>query len=217
MGERPTVVLLHGLARSHRSLARLRRSLEAAGYPTWSRSYPSRRQGVEQLASEIGEQIREELGNRPLFAVTHSMGGIIVRQLARALPWRGSVLIAPPNRGSAVARLMRDAKIFQWFYGPAGQQLGAEPSEIERWPAPPRPCGVIAGTQSFSLRNPTSWLTRATGVLDGPSDGTVAVSETQLDEDALDGFVTLDANHTFIANHPQTARLVVRFVSSGRF
>ena len=46
----PTVVLLHGLARSARSMAGLARHLRRAGYETWSRSYPSRRVGIADAA-----------------------------------------------------------------------------------------------------------------------------------------------------------------------
>ncbi len=35
------------------------------------------------------------------------------------------------------------------------------------WPDPPQPCGIIAGTQSLSLANPTSWLTSVFRMIPG--------------------------------------------------
>lgn len=42
-----------------------------------------------------------------------------------------------------------------------------EIAEGDAWPAPPQPCGVIAGTRALALANPTSWLTHSCGLLDG--------------------------------------------------
>jgi pimeloyl-ACP methyl ester carboxylesterase len=211
--DRPTVVLLHGLARTDRSMARLRRRLEAAGHPTWARSYPSRRMPVPELAQLLGAWIRADLGDRPVVGVTHSLGGVVVRHMAELLPWRGVVMLAPPNAGSRVAARLRDHPWFRWFYGPAGQELGA----AARWPAPPAPFAVIAGTRSLAASNPTSWMTRALGLFpaDQASDGTIAVSETRLP--GMADFATVDATHTWIMDDPRTVALVLAFLASGNF
>lgn len=210
---KPTVVFLHGLARSHRSLAALQRKVERAGHPTWARSYPSRRLEIAGLADWLAERIREDLGDRPLFAVTHSLGGIVVRHLADRLAWRGAVMLAPPNQGSRVADALRDNPVFRWYLGPAGQQVGRP----EGWPAPPSPFGVIAGTTSLSPAAPPGWLTRALRLLppDEPSDGTVAVAETRLD--GMADFACVAASHAWIMDHPRVAELVLGFLEEGRF
>src|SRR5690606_35287038 len=79
--ERPAVVLLHGLGRTHRSMGGLRRHLERLGYPTWARTYRSRRGSIEELAAEVAGWTRRDLGSRPLVGVTHSMGGILIRYM----------------------------------------------------------------------------------------------------------------------------------------
>ena len=213
MKRRPTVVLLHGLARTHRSMDGLRRHLEAAGYSTWARSYPSRHLPIVDLATLLAQQIRDELPEEPLLAVTHSLGGILVRHMAALLPWRRVVMVAPPNRGSRVAQLFRDQPLFRWFYGPAGQEV-ADP---DGWPAPPEPFAVIAGTRAFSPTNPTSWVTHPFKLLAeaGPSDGTVTVEETRLS--GMADFATIDASHTLILRHPQVRAWIVQFLERGRF
>ena len=207
-----TVVLLHGLARTDRSMGRLRRRLESAGHATWARSYPSLRLPVAALAAEIAGWIRADLGDRPVVGVTHSLGGIIARHMRDLLPWQGLVMIAPPNAGSQVAARLRHRPLYRWFYGPAGQDV----ADATAWPPPPAPFAVIAGTRSLAAVNPTSWMTRALDVFAGAAnDGTVAVAETQLP--GMADFATVDATHTSIMNHHQTVELVLSFLSSGQF
>lgn len=215
----PRVVLLHGLARTHRSMAGLGRHLTREGFSVWAETYPSRRQPLSELAQGLARDIERDLGpfdggaRGPLFAVTHSLGGILVRHLATALPWAGVVMLAPPNQGSELARRLAAQPAFKWFYGPAGQQV----VDASSWPPPPTPFGIIAGTRAVSVTNPTSLAARGLGLLpaDAPSDGTVLLDETRLPGAA--DFRTVDANHTWIMNHPDVRRWVVSFVRTGAF
>jgi hypothetical protein len=212
MTPRPTVVLLHGLGRSRLSLAGLRTHLERAGFPTWARSYASRHQGIAESARELTERIVADLGDRELCAVTHSLGGILIRHMHDArLTWRRIVMLAPPNQGSQVASALRDHPLFRWFYGPAGQEL----SDTRTWPAPPAPFAVIAGTRGAALSNPSVWITRPGAIFDEPHDGTVAVAETRLE--GMADFATVEATHTWIMNHPGARAKIVEFLEGGRF
>src|SRR5262249_23524561 len=105
--DRPVVVLLHGLARTPWSVQGMPRHPGRAGLATWSRSYPSRRLPIDQLADWIAEHARRDLGEREVLAVTHSLGGIVLRYLARRLRVARAVLVAPPNQGSRVAQALR--------------------------------------------------------------------------------------------------------------
>lgn len=206
-----TVVLLHGLARRAGSLRGLGRALEAAGFETWARSYPSTRMSIAAAAAALTEQIVAELGDRPLVAVTHSLGGVLVRHMHDPrLRWQRIAMLAPPNQGSRLAADLAARKLFGWFYGPAGREL-ADPGA---WPAPPAPFAVIAGTRARSPGNPTSWIS-ARSFGDRASDGTVAVEETRLD--GMAGFATVDATHTWIMRHPQAQARVLEFLRDGRF
>lgn len=210
---RPTVVLLHGLGRTHRSMAGLRQHIERLGYPTWAQSYPSRRAKIQDLAGEMAARIRADLGARPLVGVTHSMGGILVRYMSDLLPWRGVVMLAPPNRGSLVAAELARRRLYRWYLGPAGRDL----AEGDGFPAPPRPFAVIAGTRGASLGNLPSWFIAGMRFLPrgAAHDGTVLVSETQLE--GMVGFAEVDASHTFLMDHPEARALVARFLAQSRF
>lgn len=210
MSERPTIVLLHGLARTHRSLAGLGRFLRANGYATWSQTYPSRRLSVPELADTLAARIQTELPDRPLVAVTHSLGGILVRHMATRLPWEGVVMLAPPNSGSRLAASLEANPLFRWYFGPAARDV----ARAENWPAPPTPCAVIAGTRGPSVGNPPSWLSVSLGLMprDEPHDGTVTVAETR--HEAMSAFATVPASHTWIMNHPETRRLVLQYLEA---
>lgn len=209
---KPLVILLHGIARGQGSMAGLSKHLRSRGFDTWSTTYPSRQHSIAYLARALTEQIVEAAGNRPLHAVTHSMGGIIVRHLRDPrLHWERIVMLAPPNRGSQLAAGLVHNPLFQFFYGPAGLEL----ADAAAWPAPPVPPAIIAGTRSLALTNVTSWTLGRRFPIGVKNDGTVAVDETKLD--AMAAFCEVDATHTWIMNSEHVRHLVVTYLSEGCF
>lgn len=209
---KPLVVMLHGLARGHGSMAKLGGALRKHGFETWSRTYPSRRHSISYLAGEITEWIVEHAGDRPVSAVTHSMGGVIVRHLHDPrIRWERIVMLAPPNRGSQLAAALVANPVFRWYYGPAGAELANGSS----WPAPPAPFAVIAGTRSLAFTNLTSWTVGRRFSAATKNDGTVAVDETKLD--GMGAFAEVDATHTWIMNDPRVQALVVAYLREGTF
>lgn len=205
-----TVIFLHGLGRSKRSLNRLRRAVAAAGFDTWACTYPSTRLELPAIADWLVEHVTAEVEG-PLMVVTHSMGGVVIRHVGDRLPIERIVMLAPPNGGSAVARGMANWSIFKRLYGPAGQGVGAG-----GWPDPAAPTGIIAGTGGVSWTNPPSWVIRLFKLLPAePHDGTVTVAETR--GCAHVDFATVATGHSWLMNHPRTRALVIRFLSEGRF
>jgi triacylglycerol lipase len=209
---KPLVVLLHGLARGRGSMEKLGVYLRTHGFETWSHTYPSRQHSIAYLADSITELLVEHAGERPLCAVTHSMGGVIVRHLHDPrLHWERIVMLAPPNQGSRIAASLVRNPIFRWFYGPAAHEL----ADASAWPEPPAPFAVIAGTRSRSLINPTSWTVGRRFAPGVRNDGTVAVDETRLP--TMRAFAEVDATHTWIMNAPHARTLAVRFLRDGTF
>lgn len=209
---KPLVVLLHGLARGHGSMSRLGTFLRAEGFDTVARTYPSRRHSINYLAGEVSEWIIERAQGRPVHAVTHSMGGVIVRHLHDPrIQWERIVMLAPPNRGSRLAAGLMRNPVFRWFYGPAGVEL----ADGSQWPAPPAPFCVIAGTRARAFTNVTSWTLGRRFSPETANDGTVAVDETKLD--GMSAFAEVDATHTWIMNDPRAQRLIAAYLRDGCF
>lgn len=193
------VVLLHGLGRTQLSMMLLEHSLEKAGYTVWNEGYASRSATVEVLSSVVGEAIEACRAHRPakIHFVTHSLGGILVRQYFRdhAVAEAGRVvMLAPPNRGSAIVDANRERWWFRWFTGPAGQQLG---------------------TAADSLPNTLPPLPLEVGIIAGRFDAKVPVERTTLPE--MKQQLVVDSAHTFIMNSPEVIRQVKAFLKDGAF
>lgn len=211
---RPPVVLLHGLARTGRSLRVMAQALAAAGFAPAIISYPSTRHPLPVLALDfILPAIRAKFGTgrQPLNFVTHSLGGIIVRYLAATvpeLPIGRVVMLAPPNRGSEVVDRLGDYGLFQWINGPAGRNLGTGPESLpNRLGPPPFALGVITGDRSI---NPLLSL-----LIPGPNDGKVAVARARLE--GMDDFLLLHATHPLIMRNRQAIAQTIHFLHHGTF
>ena len=210
------VVFLHGLARTSASMEKAATAFENSGYTVANVSYPSRKFPIEELAPLAIEAGLEKCpANAVVHFVTHSLGGILVRYYLEhnEISNLGRVLmLAPPNRGSRVAKAVRSQPMFQWYFGPAGQEL----PDPAGWPAPPPPFAVIAGTCNASAFAPPGLLARAAGVMppDEPSDGIVTVAETRLE--GMHDFATVNASHTWIMNHPEARAMVLAYLADGR-
>lgn len=214
------IVLLHGLARTHLSMRKLEAYLKEQGYTVLNLHYPSRKYPLEELARSLESELAELPDSlEELFLVTHSLGALVGRLVMAqnpSLPWSRAVFLAPPSGGSKVARTIESHPVFgslyRLFYGPAGMEVMQTELEL---PVPLCSFGVIAGTVGKSLSNPTSWLSRHQILAEEESDGTLSVQETRLE--GMDDFVSVEADHTTIMNHPPTFPLVLRFLQTGSF
>ncbi|MBV5318674.1 MAG: alpha/beta fold hydrolase [Desulfobulbaceae bacterium] len=206
-------VLLHGLARTRRSMRPLAVYLERQGYTVVNVSYPSRRYPAETLARLALPPAVAELrrgGIESIHFVTHSMGGILLRSYLASenLPELSRVvMLSPPNQGSEVVDHLGRYFWFRWFFGPAGCQLGTAESDLPLRLGPmPCPVGIIIGTL------PALGLSR---FFPGPNDGKVSVARAQLA--GMTDFLTLPYGHAFIMRHRPVLAQVAFFLENGRF
>ncbi len=206
------VLLVHGILRSTGTFFALERALIGAGFDAVAISYPSGRSTIEEHAEGLARLLNRQEGSETVSFVTHSMGGLVVRHLlARDGAWKRRikvhrvVMIAPPNRGSAIARLLEDVPAYRLITGAAGQQL--TPEEVATIPILDYPFAIIAGGKSDdSGFNP---------LLPGDDDGTVRLAETRL-EGAKD-FLVVSEIHALISNHQNTIRATINFLKHGKF
>jgi hypothetical protein len=212
--ENEYVVLLHGLGRTTSSMRKLEKLLLSRGYETINFGYPSRREPIERIAGvhipAALAQCRRVSASKIHF-VTHSLGGIILRQYlqANSLP-EGSriVMLAPPNRGSEAVDYLKKFFFFRWLTGPAGQQMGTDPESLPNSLKPiGADIGIISGNRSL---NPFF-----SALIPGPDDGRVSVERAKLEEMA--DFLVVPSSHTFIMKNPTVIKQVLHFLEHGTF
>lgn len=209
------VVLLHGLMRSSTSMNKMQRELDEAGFVTANIEYASRDHAIEELADiAVPDGLaacREHEDIERIHFVTHSLGGILVRQYLseNEIPELGRVvMLGPPNQGSLAADEMADVPGYDWLNGPAGKQLGKGEDSVPLQLGPADfELGVIAGNRTIDP------LTSA--VLPDPDDGRVSVEDTKLE--GMTDFVVVDHSHAFMMRMQQPIDLTIAFLRDGSF
>ncbi len=209
------VILLHGMGRTHRSMATMATHLVGNGYRVVNLDYPSTKSSIETLSqgivAETIQRCKTEHPSAPIHIVTHSLGGILVRhylQTHRLPPESRVVMLSPPNQGSEIADLLKDNFLYRWIMGPAGQQLGTGKDGVFHRLGPVDvPVGIITGDSTlepwFSSRVP------------GPDDGKVSVAAARLAE--MTDFLVVHKSHGFIMNDPEVIAQTTHFLKHGVF
>ena len=128
-------MIVHGIARTYRSMRSLAKFLKTRGYSVLNVDYPSTRTSLESLVEYINKQVADfnHDPQRKIHFVGYSLGGLLARGvISRHRPSNLSrvVQLAPPNQGSEVVDFWKNNFLFQWIFGPAGQDLGAEGKEF---------------------------------------------------------------------------------------
>lgn len=208
------VILLHGLARSDRSMVQMAEALEEEGYAVLNVDYPSREAEIESLAEMvIGQALTNDrvMAADKIHFVTHSMGGILVRQFleTNVIDRLGRVvMLGPPNRGSEVVDQLGDYELFAAINGPAGRQLGTDSNSVPNRLGPVRfELGVIAGDRSIN------WIN--SGMIAGPDDGKVSVASTKVE--GMKEHLVLPVTHPYLMKNARVIEETLCFLSSGRF
>ncbi len=209
------VVLLHGLARTSMSLNKMQDALEEDGYRTANVDYPSREHEIAELASIAVEDglatCRADEDVEKIHFVTHSLGGILVRQYlsTESIDELGRVvMLGPPNQGSVAADDLDGVPGFDWINGPAGHQLGKSEASVPLALGPVDfELGVIAGNRTIDP------ITSA--VLEDPDDGRVSVEDTKVE--GMDDFVIVPHSHAFMMRMRGPIELTKNFLRTGSF
>lgn len=184
------------------------------GYRVWSKSYPSTKNTIEQLSNDTITKALNycQIGsNKRVHFVTHSLGGILLRVYLqdRTITNMGNiVMLSPPNHGSEVVDALKDNVLFQFFLGPAGQQLGTGEGSIPRTLKPIEGViGIITGDRSYE-----PWFSTT---LPGPDDGKVSTRSAKLGE--MHDYLVVQSGHTYIMDDEAVIRQVRHFLLHSQF
>ena len=200
-----SVVLLHGMGRSRASMWLLEKRLHDGGYATFNFPYAATTETLDELSDRLHAFLREKVKTERYHLVTHSLGGIIVRNAFKKeyRPGLGRiVMLAPPNKPAYLAQKLKDVAPYRWLNGDSGQKLSSE-EFYKTLPVPSVEFGVVAGNRGNGL------------VFDEPNDGIVTVESTRMPE--MKDFILLHHTHTFMMNSRDTADHCIRFLRTGRF
>ncbi len=202
-------VMVHGLIRRGRNMHWLGRRVNRAGYAVYLYDYATttktiREHGLDFLA--FIESVAADHPGKKINFVTHSMGGIITREVLGHIN-RGTagrlnaddigrvVMLAPPNHGSDAAKLALKLLPFsrRWIK-PLGELSSSPEAYIHQVPVPEKfDIGIIAGRFDNKVAG------RYT-ILYGMRDHTV-----------------INSTHSTIMYMRRAARLSVHYLRSGCF
>lgn len=217
--EQDCVILLHGLGRTSTSMKKIEEAFTAGGYTVWNQGYPSRSKPIEDMAGAILDPAMafcRELGASKIHFITHSLGGIVVRQYLqehRSQKYSAHeigriVMLSPPNSGSEVVDELKGLVLFRWVTGPAGQQLGTGKESLPNTLAPiEAEIGIITGSKSS---NP--WFS---SLIPGEDDGKVSVESAKLEQ--MKDFLVLPYGHTTIMKKAPVIAQAQHFLRHGYF
>lgn len=208
------VVLLHGLCRSPASMAKIESALVASGYIVANVGYDSRAHSIRDLSDQtVGDAMASARLREcaTIHFVTHSMGGILVRDYFSRHPAERLgrvVMLAPPNRGSEVVDRIGGWFLFRKINGPAGSELGTDRQSTPNRLGPVGfECGVIAGDRSINWINST--------MIPGRDDGKVSVDRTRVD--GMSDHMVVHTTHPFIMKNSTAIASTLRFIQTGQF
>jgi len=214
LDEQECVVLVHGLWRSGFAMRSIASDLEGHGYQTVSVDYPSTQEEIPELVQGYLLKSYEECaqtGAQKIHLVSHSMGGILVRQFLQnhTLPLGSKVvMLSPPNQGSELSEKFGESWWYQWVVGPAGVSLSTKHEGIiSKLREVDEPVGIIAAYRDWSLW-PNTWLPQ-------PNDGTVSVESMKLAE--MDDFILVNSGHALMRFNDEVQRQIRQFLAVGEF
>ena len=205
------VVMVHGITRSGDSYAKMKPVFAAQGLEVAAITYPSTRAYIQDHACQLEQLLYRRPDVVKVSFVTHSMGGLIVRELlGLENKWRADtalgrvVMIAPPNQGSMVAEYVKLRTLYQLIYGKSGQEL--VPDIAQALPVPSCELAIIAGGKSDGQGyNP---------LLEGDDDGVVTVAEAKLF--GCDDFIVLPGLHSSMCNQPAVISAALNYIQNGK-
>ena len=206
------VILLHGLARTAKSMNKLAAALKQNNYFVVNQGYPSRKYPIEKLAHIALPKALAKCEPHPvLHVVTHSMGAILLRYYLKGQAidtLQRVVMLGPPNQGSQVVDKLCNVPGFRLLNGPAGLQLGTQTNSIPKQLGPAvGEVGIIAGSRSIN------WV--LSQYLPNPDDGKVSVENTKLV--GMKDHLVLKVSHPFLMSNQQAIAQVSYFLQHGKF
>ena len=164
--------------------------LHDRGFETLNLPYSSFRQSMDEIVDHVARETGSS--SKRTHFVTHSMGGIVLRYLAKRYPelvTGNVVMLAPPNQGSEIIDWLEDSPLGRFSLGPGGMSLSTHrlPREVPSFDGS-HDVSVIMGRRNR--------LPIFDSLLVGENDGIVTVEGGRVE--GVKRLEVVDAEHTFI-------------------
>jgi pimeloyl-ACP methyl ester carboxylesterase len=200
------IVLVHGLWNRGWSMTAMAKRLRARGHQVIVFSYPTRGDDMDGHADDLYSLLTKTKADA-LHLVGHSMGGLVIlNMLSRYddLPPGRVVLMGSPVKGSGAVKRLEKLPGQKFLFGKVRDNLL---QGIQHTPQG-RETGVICGTRALGFG-------QISGRPDEPNDGSVTVSETQLD--GLTDSIELPVAHSEMLVSTEVVEQVEQFLLYGMF
>lgn len=187
-------------------------ALTVAGHQVINLGYPSREHAIETLAvMAIEPALAACKDSTEISFVTHSLGGILVRQYLadkKIANLKYVVMLGPPNQGSEVVDKLKGLPGFYMLNGDAGMQLGTDQLSVPNRLGPANfDVGIIAGRQSIN------WILSM--LIPGNDDGKVSIARTKLE--GMNDHIELATTHPFMMKNEEAISQVIYYLANGNF
>jgi len=200
------IVLVHGLWNRGWSMTAMAKRLRSRDHQVLVFSYPTRGDDIDGHADDLYELLIKTKVDA-LHLVGHSMGGLVIlNMLSRYddLPPGRVVLMGSPVKGSGAVRRLENLPGQKFLFGKVRDNLL---QGVEHTPQG-RETGVICGTRALGFG-------QISGRPDEPNDGSVTVSETQLD--GLKDSIELPVAHSEMLVSAEVVEQLEQFLLYGKF
>lgn len=206
------VILIHGLGRSDTSMKSIEKTLTQADYTVINTRYSAKGKTVSELAQDVIPQALKQCpGNTPIHFVTHSLGGILLREYLsqQTIPELNRVvMLGPPNQGSEVADTLKGSPLHFFLKNETVLELGTDKnSKPKTLSSIDAELGIIAGKQSINLI--------LSSIIPGRDDGKVSVENTKLE--GMKDHIIVPINHTFMMKNREVITQITYFLEHGEF
>jgi pimeloyl-ACP methyl ester carboxylesterase len=200
------IVLVHGLWNRGWSMTAMAKRLRSRDHQVIVFSYPTRGDDMDGHADDLYTLLHKTNADA-IHLVGHSMGGLVIlNMLSRYddLPPGRVVLMGSPVKGSGAVKRLEKLPGQKFLFGKVRDNLL---QGVEYTPQG-RETGVICGTRALGFG-------QISGRPDEPNDGSVTVSETQLD--GLTDSIELPVAHSEMLVSTEVVEQVEQFLLYGMF
>jgi pimeloyl-ACP methyl ester carboxylesterase len=200
------IVLVHGLWNRGWSMTAMAKRLRSRDHQVIVFSYPTRGDDMDGHADDLYTLLTRTKADA-LHLVGHSMGGLVIlNMLSRYddLPPGRVVLMGSPVKGSGAVKRLEKLPGQKFLFGKVRDNL----LEGVAYTPQGRETGVICGTRALGFG-------QISGRPDEPNDGSVTVSETQLD--GLTDSIEMPVAHSEMLVSSEVVEQVEQFLLHGVF